>query len=307
MYLVLILLQLITFILTYIIPKGLFDTIEYSSEENLFIIKINGKKNSIIRVNATQEELDKRDISVSLDSFLKGIITRPLAIPNTYDRINENNGIWYNIFDIFSFPMKGLIDSSDICFYLFITGGALNILDKMKIFSSGMKALNNRFKSKFYLLIVILVLAAFGGTTFGLFEEIINIYPIIMPFFINKNNKNSDYFDGLLSMSPLFLGSICGNMFSTITPSSVVLASNIAGIDFLEGFFLRLIGLILSLFLTIGYLWIYYHLINNGEGRSFIDNDTEEKLLDKYEQDEEKKQNDFELRLVDEKNIANYI
>jgi hypothetical protein len=40
--------------------------------------------------------------------------------------------------------------------------------------------------------------------------------------------------------------------------------------------------------LTIGYLWIYYHLINNGEGRSFIDNDTEEKLLDKYEQDEEK-------------------
>ena len=152
-----------------------------------------------------------------------------------------------------------------------------------------MKALNNRFKSKFYLLIVILVLAAFGGTTFGLFEEIINIYPIIMPFFINKNNKNSDYFDGLLSMSPLFLGSICGNMFSTITPSSVVLASNIAGIDFLEGFFLRLIGLILSLFLTIGYLWIYYYLINTGEVRSFIDDDTEEKLLDKFEQEEEKK------------------
>ena len=77
-YTVLIIIEIIIFLLTYIIPKGLFDTIEYSSEENKFIIRIHDVNNTIIRVNATKEELDKRNISVPLESFLNGIITRPI-------------------------------------------------------------------------------------------------------------------------------------------------------------------------------------------------------------------------------------
>ena len=86
-YTILIIIEIFIFLLTYIIPKGLFDTIEYSSADKIFIIRKHDTNNTIIRINATQEELDKRGISVPLDSFLDGIISKPITIPGTYKRI----------------------------------------------------------------------------------------------------------------------------------------------------------------------------------------------------------------------------
>ena len=175
-YTVLIIIEIIIFLLTYIIPKGLFDTIEYSSEENKFIIRIHNVNNTIIRVNATKEELDKRNISVPLESFLNGIITRPISIPNTYKKIE---GETTNFFGLFSYPIKGLIESADICFFVLIIGGTLNMLVEMDSLSSGMRALSRITKGKeFLLLILILILIAIGGTTYGMFEEIISFYPM---------------------------------------------------------------------------------------------------------------------------------
>ena len=112
-YTILIIIEIFIFLLTYIIPKGLFDTIEYSSEDKIFIIRKYDTNNTIIKVNATEEELDKRGISVPLDSFLDGIINKPISIPNTYKRIE---GETTNFFDLFSYPIKGLIESADISF-----------------------------------------------------------------------------------------------------------------------------------------------------------------------------------------------
>ena len=131
----------------------------------------------------------------------------------------------------------------------------------MKVLSSGMKALSKLVKGNdFLLLCLVLILVAIGGTTIGLSEEIVSFYPILMPIFLK--NKN---FDGILSMAPLYLGTICGNMFSTISPYSVVIASNIAGINFIDGIGLRIVGLIFSIVITIFYLWVYYARIRLDE------------------------------------------
>ena len=246
------------------IPKGVFDTIEYSSDEKSFIIRRYDSENTIIKVNATQEELDIRGIIVPLDSFLNGIINEPISIPNTYKKLEGKNTNGLDIFSIFSFPIKGLIESSDIIFLLLITGGALNLLIEMDVLNSGMKALTRYFKGKdFLLLILILILVAIGGTTFGFLEEVLSFYPILMPIFL-ENKK----FDAILSMTPLYLGAICGNMFSTINAYSVVIASYAAGIDFIEGIYLRVGGLILSIIITIIYLYLYLY-IQQDEKRSF--------------------------------------
>ncbi len=135
----------------------------------------------------------------------------------------------------------------------------------MDVLNSGMKALTHYFKGKdFLLLILILILVAIGGTTFGFLEEVLSFYPILMPIFL-ENKK----FDAILSMAPLYLGAICGNMFSTINAYSVVIASYAAGIDFIEGIYLRVGGLILSIIITIIYLYLYYLYIQQDEKRSF--------------------------------------
>ena len=272
-YTVLIIIEIIIFLLTYIIPKGLFDTIEYSSEENKFIIRIHDVNNTIIRVNATKEELDKRNISVPLESFLNGIITRPISIPNTYKKIE---GETTNFFGLFSYPIKGLIESADICFFVLIIGGTLNMLVEMDSLSSGMRALSRITKGKeFLLLILILILIAIGGTTYGMFEEIISFYPILMPIFLQSG------FDGILAMAPLYLGAICGNMFCTMNATSVVLASITAGINFSEGIVLRIIGLILSIIIAVAYLFIYYKRIQKDNTKSIV-YDIKEELENKY-------------------------
>ena len=154
-YTILIIIEIFIFLLTYIIPKGLFDTIEYSSADKIFIIRKHDTNNTIIRINATQEELDKRGISVPLDSFLDGIISKPITIPGTYKRIE---GETTNFFDLFSYPIKGLLDSADLSFFVLILGGSLNLLIDMDSLSSGMRALGRLVKGKEFLLLILVVI-----------------------------------------------------------------------------------------------------------------------------------------------------
>ena len=296
-YTVLIIIEIFIFILTYIIPKGLFDTIEYSSEDKLFIIRTHGGNNTIIKVNATKEELEKRGISVPLDSFLDGIITKPIAIPNTYKKIE---GETTNFLHLFSYPIKGLIETADICFFVLIIGGTLNILVEMDSLSSGMRALSRVAKGKeFLLLILILIFVSIGGTTYGMFEEIISFYPILMPIFLKSG------FDGILSMASLYLGAAIGNIFCTICATSVVLASITAGINFIDGIILRIIGLIIGLIITILYLYFYYKRVQKDETKSIV-YEIRQKLLDKYlkskNDEEEKKEKKEKDKIISEEN-----
>ena len=289
-YSVLLIIEIVIFILTYIIPKGLFDTIEYSSEEKKFIIRIHDLNNTILRVNATEEELKKRNISVPLDSFINGIITRPISIPNTYKKIT---GETTNFLNLFSYPIKGLISSADICFFVLIIGGTLNMLIEMDSLSSGMRALSRITKGKeFLLLILILFLISIGGTTYGMFEEIISFYPILMPIFLKSG------FDGILSMAPLYFGAICGNMFCTMNATSVVLASITAGINFSEGIVLRIIGLIIGIIIAVGYLFIYYKRIQKDETKSIV-YEIKDQLEDKYLKTKKEKQKENNENNID--------
>ena len=289
-YSVLLIIEILIFILTYIIPKGLFDTIEYSSEEKKFIIRIHDLNNTILRVNATEEELKKRNISVPLDSFINGIITRPISIPNTYKKIT---GETTNFLNLFSYPIKGLISSADICFFVLIIGGTLNMLIEMDSLSSGMRALSRITKGKeFLLLILILFLISIGGTTYGMFEEIISFYPILMPIFLKSG------FDGILSMAPLYFGAICGNMFCTMNATSVVLASITAGINFSEGIVLRIIGLIIGIIIAVGYLFIYYKRIQKDETKSIV-YEIKDQLEDKYLKTKKEKQKENNENNID--------
>ena len=127
-----------------------------------------------------------------------------------------------------------------------------------------MKAITRYFKGKdFLLLILILILVAIGGTTFGFLEEVLSFYPILMPIFL-ENKK----FDAILSMAPLYMAVICGTMFSTLNPTAVVIASVTAGINFIDGIVLRIIGLAFGIIIAILYLFVYYKRIQKDETKS---------------------------------------
>ena len=133
----------------------------------------------------------------------------------------------------------------------------------MNALSAGMSALSRITKGKeFLLIILVFFIISLCGTTFGMAEEIYAFYPILMPVFLKSG------LDGILSMSPLFLGSITGNMFSTVNAFTVVLGSYSAGINFIDGIVFRIINLFLGDIIVIIYLYLYYKKIKLDEKKS---------------------------------------
>ena len=132
-------------------------------------------------IEATEKVLNDLKINIPLENFQKGYIKKPISIPGTYNRITGEST---NFFSLFLYPIKGLIDSSDISFFLMILGGNLNILVESNALSSGMAALSRVAKGKGFLLAcLVFLIISIGGTTFGMLEEIFAFYPILMPIF----------------------------------------------------------------------------------------------------------------------------
>ena len=139
-----------------------------------------------------------------------------------------------------------------------------------------MRALSQITKGReFILFILVFIIISIGGTVFGMAEEILAFYPILMPLFINSR------LDGMLSITPLYMGSKIGFLFSTVNPFSVVLGSYSAGINFIDGIVFRVIAFVIGDVITILYFYYYYRKIVKDETKS-ISYDINKKLRKKW-------------------------
>ena len=86
-YVILLSFEVIMFILTFIVQKGKFQTLAYSNGN--FTIKY--PNTTTTTITATEEELNRLNIKIPLKNFKDGLITKPVPIPNTYEKIDEDN------------------------------------------------------------------------------------------------------------------------------------------------------------------------------------------------------------------------
>lgn len=281
-YSILLIIEVIVFILTYIIPKGKFSTITYNNGN--FIVDYPNNSQAIFQANQTV--LNNFQIIIPFENFEKGFIKKAVAIPNTYEKIK---GEKTQFLKLFTYPILGMIESADISFFLMILGGTINLLVEMNALTNGLYALARVLKGRGFLLFsIIMVLISICGSTFGMAEEILAFYPILMPIFLKSG------LDGMLGTISLLSGSLVGSMFSTVNAFAVVIASYSAGINFSEGIILRIIGLILGDLLTIGYCYFYYRKISADETRSAcygIKKNLEAKFI--KDKEEEKSENNI--------------
>ena len=271
---ILLIIQLIVFLLIYIIPKGKYDKLEYSDSEEKFIItKTNGTEE---RVAPTQEWLDNHNIKVPLNNFKKGLIKNPMSIPNTYERIK---GETVNFLNVVYFPILGLVQSANLSFFLMLLGGCLNIINELNALSAGVKSLMKLTRGKeFLLLCIIYVLCSIATSTYGMAEETFAFYPILIPICLKSG------IDPILVIGTLYLSILVGNMFSTFNAFSVVVASYSSGIRIIDGIVFRVICLVIVDILTILYFYHYYRKIKIDEKNSLC-YDIKEELTEKFLKD----------------------
>ena len=242
---VLFIVLIIAAVLTYVIPAGSYDRLQYDSENSQFVrIGSDGEETSL---EASQEVLDELNVTVPLENFVRGDIKKPVAIPGSYQQLEQSP---QGFFEVARAPIDGIADSIGIIVFVLLLGGCIGVLNTTGTFDAGIAALSRKTKGKEFLMVAIISsLIALGGTTFGMAEETIAFYPILMPIFLASG------YDAMVTIAAIYMGSSIGTMFSTTNAFSVVVASNAAGISFKEGMNIRIITLLIGQAISLYYIY----------------------------------------------------
>ncbi|WP_310621401.1 YfcC family protein [Flexibacterium corallicola] len=178
---------------------------------------------------------------------------RALPIPGSYHLIEpEPQGV----VQIFLAPISGFYDpvsrdanAVDVSVFVLIIGGFLMVVTQTGALDAGISRIMKALRGREFLMVPILMLFfAAGGTIYGMAEETLAFYAIIIPVV-----RRAGY-DSLTGVAVIMLGAGIGCLGSTVNPFATVIASNAAGIPFTDGLILRLI--ILAAGWLICTLWV---------------------------------------------------
>lgn len=166
---------------------------------------------------------------------------------------------------LFTAPVEGFYQGIDIAAFILMVGGFLGVVAKTGAIDAGISHVIRKLKGRESLLIPILMLAfALGGTTFGMSEETIAFYPLVLPIMIAAG------YDNITAVATILLGAGIGTLGSTVNPFATGIAAGFAGISLGTGILLRLIILLVLLALTVWYVMSYAARVKADHSKSLM-------------------------------------
>lgn len=192
--------------------------------------------------NATVAQLDDT-IAKASDEDSKA----PLALSfeeatqdNTEQVYNEVDRNGQGVWQIITSPVDGFYDAVDIALFVLIIGGFIGIVMQTGALDAGIAKLLERFKGRENLLIpVLMIFFSLGGTSFGMAEETIAFYPLIIPIILAAG------YDVATAVMIVLLGAGCGVLGSTVNPFAIGTATGaVENLSLGSGIVLRFILLI---------------------------------------------------------------
>ncbi|OED41461.1 C4-dicarboxylate ABC transporter [Endozoicomonas sp. (ex Bugula neritina AB1)] len=174
---------------------------------------------------------------------------KDVALAGTYAATNSNP---QGIVDILMAPVVGIHKSIDLGLFILIIGGFLMVISATGAIDTGIGSAVRSMKGREHLMIPFLMICfAVGGTIYGMAEETIPFYMLIIPILIAAG------YDSVTGVAIVLVGSGIGVLGSTINPFSTVIASDASGIPFTQGLTLRLIILAISFVTAVVYVMHY--------------------------------------------------
>lgn len=248
---------LLTAVATWLVPAGKFDTLSYA--DKAFILHTS---NADKPVPFTQKTLDSLRIAISLQAFEQGDIRKPVAVPDTYHKLPANR---QGFMDIAKAPIKGLYDTIDIILLVLLIGGFITVFNTTGVLEKGLMQLSVSMRGhEGWLIIVLTFLLMLGGASYGMAEEAIAFYPILVPLFLAAG------YDLLIPVAVIFGGTQLGTLSSFSNPFSTIIASTACGINWTDGFNGRLLMFVLSAILYIAFILRYAQKVRRNPAVSLV-------------------------------------
>ena len=244
-------------IATWLVPAGRYNTLSYN--ESKFILNYDSSQ---VTLSFTKHTLDSLQIQITTEKFALGSIRKPVAIPGTFHRLKKNS---QGFIEILQAPLLGIIDSIEIILFLLIIGGFMNVFHETGAMVKGLTSLSYNMKGKeAWLIIILTFLFSFAGSSYGMAEEALVFYPVMIPLFLAAG------YDLLVPLAVIFAGTQLGTLSSFTNPFSTIIASNAAGVNWSDGLAERILMFVISTAVTIWYLVRYAQKIKKNPSASIV-------------------------------------
>jgi uncharacterized ion transporter superfamily protein YfcC len=244
-------------IATWVLPAGTYETLAYDADVSRFVLVTPDGEQTM---PASQSTLDSLGVAIPFEKFQNGDIRRPVAVPGTYAIVPADA---QGPLAILQAPIRGLQDAIDVVLFVLVIGGFIEVFGRSGAFEAGIGLLARRLQGRESVLIILLTsLFALGGSTFGMGEECIAFYPLLVPVFLAAG------YDVMVPLAVIFLGAGSGFMVSTVNPFATIIASDAAGINWTVGLTGRIVMLVLVVAICIAYILRYARTVKTDSSRS---------------------------------------
>ncbi|MCA0972880.1 YfcC family protein [Halomonas denitrificans] len=187
---------------------------------------------------------------------------RLLPIPGTYQVLESSP---QGPMDVLIAPIKGFHKAVDVALFVLVIGGFLAVTMHSGALDAGIGAVVARFQGREHFLIpVLMILFALGGSTYGMAEETVAFWAIILPVITAAG------YDRMVAAGIVLLGSGTGVLASTVNPFATGIASGFAGLPIGAGITLRLVQFVILVSLAIWFVMRYAARVKRDPQRSVL-------------------------------------
>ena len=160
---------------------------------------------------------------------------------------------------------NGFYNAVDVCVFILMVGGFLGVVMKTGAIDAGVSNLIARLQGRENRLITILMLFfGLGGTTYGMWEETMAFFPLLLPVFLAAG------YDAVVGVAVVLLGAGAGVIASTVNPFATGIAAGFAGVTLGDGLLWRVLQFVVFEGIAIWYVSAYAARIKRDPSRSVV-------------------------------------
>lgn len=194
--------------LTWVIPSGSYERVDGEIKS--------GSYTQTEKTLQVVEEVEDSKTQISVDDASDKGYSAEVG-----DTIELKQGIW----DIFLSPIKGMAERLDVIIFVLVLGGFLGVVMKTGALDASIGALLKKMNGQEkWLIPILMTLFAIGGTTYGMQEEAVAFYALVIPIMLAAG------YNTMTAVMVIVLGAGSGVLASTVNPFSTGIAAENAGV-----------------------------------------------------------------------------
>jgi uncharacterized ion transporter superfamily protein YfcC len=158
-----------------------------------------------------------------------------------------------------------LIGAVQVFFFVLAIGAFITVTMRTGALDAGIARLVHRFKARSAVLVIVLMLVfSLGGTTYGMAEETLGFYALIVPIMVALG------FDRMVGATVIMLGAGIGTLASTVNPFATGVASSAAGVELGDGIVLRVLMYLVLTTVTVLFVLRYASRVKKDPSKSMV-------------------------------------